>query len=580
MQYLAEVHKKSGFIGQKTELKLLARQQSEQNWAMVSGEEMLPADAASDFNDGVLVLVEVDNNKNVKNVQDATRHLIGILKNFSRMRDKFRSQEEEIEGWKQSLIYQSQELTRREVDMEARAEELQQLEAEAQKIEQQRQEFEESRNQILQLKEQVERDRQQLEEAWGRLQTAQREFEHNGQAAGLNDEQVHQMEALLHQLEALTLVSDHTSERFNQTLAQVEQQQSFLSTTSQSLEQERQQAQQRQDEINHQWHQLHSAQQLWQEQQQAIGKNTLDLQVQEQVLAFKIEQLQWRQARLEDRDQALRQLQAVQKSLVGGAQVNLHTLWEMPLPDLEAETTKLQQEMAKLSSFVNDQEEELTLQRQTIDELQAKIDQASQYDRMTLAGDLEDETQRYQLLEQTLKGQRETLLEKEAIVRVHQEVLTQRRAPEDKTLSKDHLIELGNAIQALEQGQSQERQDMQKLQEDIDHLQGMVQQMRPSLDSMIAEQEQRRLKIEQQSQSLKDDQVQLSEQWGRVNTLQQLLEPLQSQLNGLRDQLMQLIGEDWQQIQDADAQHRQSTADLKQLLMTLGKAPEFAPSNS
>ncbi|NCJ08246.1 hypothetical protein GS597_17375 [Synechococcales cyanobacterium C] len=582
MQYLAEVHRKSGFIGHRTEVKLLARQQSEQNWAMVSGEELLPAEAASDFGDGVLVLVEVDSNQNVKNVQDATRHLIGILKNFSRMKEKFRSQEEEIEGWKQSLIYQSQELTRREVDMEARAEELQQLESEAQKIEQQRQEFEESRNQILQLKEQVERDRQQLEEAWGRLHTAQREFEENNasQSTGLSDEQVHQMELLLHQLESLALVTDTTRNRIDQALSGVEAQQGFVSSVYQTLEQERQQAQHRQDEINHQWHQLHSAQQLWQEQQRTIETNTLDLRVQEQVLGFKVNQLQERQGQLEAYAQSLRQLHEIQQGMTGGAQVNLRALWEISLSDLEAETTKLQQEMTKLSSFVNDQEEELTLQQQAIDELQVKINQASEYDRMTLAGDLEDEKQRYQLLDQTLKGQRETLQEKEAVVKVHQEVLTQRHGSQNAMPAKDHLMELGAAIQSLEQKQSEGEQGIRRLQADIEHLQAVIQQMRPGLESMVSAQEQRRGQLEQQAQSLKDEQASLSEQWGRVNTYQQLLEPTQNHLNGLRSQLMQLASEDWQQLQETEAQHRQSTAELKQLLVTLGKAPEFAPSSS
>jgi myosin heavy subunit len=199
--YLAEVHKKTGFMGVKTELKLLARQQSEQNWSTLPGEEMIPVEIANDYNAGVLVLVELDNNQQVKKIQDANRHLVGILKNFSRMREKFRTQEEEIEGWKQSLIYQSQELTRREVDIEVRSEELQQLESESQKIEAQLQEFEAIRAQILELKEEIERDRQQLEEAWGKLHSAQNQHDQDRKTA-LSDDQVQHLETLIGRLES------------------------------------------------------------------------------------------------------------------------------------------------------------------------------------------------------------------------------------------------------------------------------------------------------------------------------------------------------------------------------------------
>ena len=89
MLYLAEVLKKTGFMGAKTELKLLARQQSDQNWVALPGDELISTDAANDYGSGVLVLVELGANNQIQGIQDATRQLISILKNFSKMKEKF-----------------------------------------------------------------------------------------------------------------------------------------------------------------------------------------------------------------------------------------------------------------------------------------------------------------------------------------------------------------------------------------------------------------------------------------------------------------------------------------------------------
>ena len=53
--------------------------------------------------------------------------------------------------------------------------------------------------------------------------------------------------------------------------------------------------------------------------------------------------------------------------------VDLVSLENMPLGELEEKLKSLQENLEKLVRFVNDQEEELTLQRQTVQELQDKI---------------------------------------------------------------------------------------------------------------------------------------------------------------------------------------------------------------
>ena len=82
MLYLAEVQKRPtgfGLGGGKTDLKLLACQRGEHNWLAVPGEEVIPADEAKEFSSGALVLVDLNNNKQVLQIQDAGRQLVKIL---------------------------------------------------------------------------------------------------------------------------------------------------------------------------------------------------------------------------------------------------------------------------------------------------------------------------------------------------------------------------------------------------------------------------------------------------------------------------------------------------------------------
>jgi len=141
--YLAEVQKKTGFIGVKAELKLLACQRADQSWNPVPKEEMISTSTedANKLNDGALVLADLNPNRQVQRIQEAARPLVGILQNFSRQLEKSKSQEEEIEQWKQSLTFQSQELNRRQMEMEAQLEQMQQMQEDFERLEEQRQEL-------------------------------------------------------------------------------------------------------------------------------------------------------------------------------------------------------------------------------------------------------------------------------------------------------------------------------------------------------------------------------------------------------------------------------------------------------
>lgn len=129
MLYLAQVQKK-GFLG-KTGLLLLARQKSENAWAIATDEDVVLSSEAGSFNEGVLVLVELSNTRQVVSIKDAKDWVVEVIQKFlvTGITPAFLQQEtERAEQWRQSLTLQSQELDRRALELEARREQVQELE--------------------------------------------------------------------------------------------------------------------------------------------------------------------------------------------------------------------------------------------------------------------------------------------------------------------------------------------------------------------------------------------------------------------------------------------------------------------
>jgi hypothetical protein len=129
MLYLAQVQKK-GFLG-KAGLQLLARQKSENAWTIVTDEEPVLSAEAGSFSEGLLVLVELTNTRQILSIKEAKDWVLDILQKFliTGITPAFLQQEtERAEQWRQSLTLQSQELDRRALELEARREQIQDLE--------------------------------------------------------------------------------------------------------------------------------------------------------------------------------------------------------------------------------------------------------------------------------------------------------------------------------------------------------------------------------------------------------------------------------------------------------------------
>ncbi|TVQ13294.1 MAG: hypothetical protein EA368_02465 [Leptolyngbya sp. DLM2.Bin27] len=129
MQYLAKVQKKA-FLG-GAELLLLAEQTSESTWALLSSARVVETTRLLAFQEGNLVLVELDNLNQIVSVQDATPWVLGLVEQYLVYGVTPEALEQEIERaerWRQSLTLKSQEVDRRALETAARRDEIQELE--------------------------------------------------------------------------------------------------------------------------------------------------------------------------------------------------------------------------------------------------------------------------------------------------------------------------------------------------------------------------------------------------------------------------------------------------------------------
>src|SRR4028119_2019004 len=146
MLHLAQVQNNESVGG--VELQLLARQQSENSWAVINqiNPESIPLPKTDPLSVGLLVLVELSDTQEVLSIQHATDWVFDFVQKYltTGVTPTFLQEEaERTEQWRQDLTLQSQDLTRRNLELEARREQLQTLEEELKQEKQQLQVLEE-----------------------------------------------------------------------------------------------------------------------------------------------------------------------------------------------------------------------------------------------------------------------------------------------------------------------------------------------------------------------------------------------------------------------------------------------------
>ncbi|AKG22473.1 pilus motility taxis protein HmpF [Calothrix sp. 336/3] len=581
MLYLAEVQKQKGSLlggAGKTELKLLACQRTDQSWSNVS-EEVISAEEANKLNDGALVLVELNPQKQVQRVQEAGRPLVNILQNFSRQLEKFKVKEDEIDQWKESLTFQAQEFNRREMEMEARLEELQQMEEEFHRLEAEKQQFEALHQETEKLQAEIERKNQELEGAWEHLRGEQRRLEERqAEMQGgnvLDEEQGRILVDLIERLGSDRPSTDSVSEHLQYALEMVEQQQGILNPHWQQLEQQRTAVGEQQAEFDRLSQILSERQAEWQQIQKTLEEQATVLTTQTATLKMKEEWVELLKGQLQQQEELHQTMQSLlvsnDENSVSG--VDLAALENMSLEELQTTIQDLQEKLRIDSSFVHDQEQELIYKQQTINELQEKINQVSDGERGELETEIADEKDSYQMLNETLVGQRRSITERKSLLKQHKMVLWRRQGqtPDDEGVN----IDLSPALQELERQKEKLSVQLQAVMGEISQLQGNISQIQEHLTQQTPEQETKRQELQEMEDNLKSLRTAIAESWGRVNLYQEALQPIQDSLDGMRHKL-QVVAENLTQVQNSGNSQQEMIAQMRETLMGLIAQPALA----
>ncbi|MEH2282881.1 MAG: pilus motility taxis protein HmpF [Nostoc sp.] len=586
MLYLAEVQKQKGGLlggGAKTELKLLACQRTDQNWSTVS-EEVIAAEDASKLNDGALVLVEVNPNRQVQRVQEAGRPLVNILQNFSRQLEKFKLKEDEIDQWKQSLTFQAQELNRREMDMEVRSEQLQELEDEVQHLEEQKQEVDTSRQEIERLQAEIERNRQELEGAWEHLRGEQRRLEERQAdfkpGTVLDEEQGRVMSELLDRLSNRVAPTEKVREHLHLTFELVEKQQATLTPHWQKLEEQKIAMAQQQEEVELLSQTFSDRQNACEEAQNSLVQQTAQLQINTADFTSKQEYARIIKEQLRNAEELYQQihsLAATSGDVVLGQQVDVEALEKKPLEELQKIVQDLQYKVEIDASFVHDQEQELKYKQEAIEELQTKINAASDHDHINLELELTDEKDLYQMLNSSLVGQRRNMLQHQKFLKQHQTVLLRRQGHAVVDQQEGNKVNLEPVLLQIETQRQQYSQEIQKLEREIEQIRSGIELNQGMIDNQTHDLDEKRQELKAIEENLLSLRRTTAECCGRVNLYQEALQPIQDSLDGLREKLL-LIGESLDQFQETGDDQVQAIAQLRHTLQSLMPQPELLAS--
>lgn len=130
MLYLAQVRKNELLVDQ-FQLRLLARQETENVWAIISEEAFIDISKENSMSEKLLVLVELSSTGDIERLEDASTWVLYLVQTYlsTGISPEFLQQEaERAESWRQSLTLQNQDLARRSLELEARREQIQALE--------------------------------------------------------------------------------------------------------------------------------------------------------------------------------------------------------------------------------------------------------------------------------------------------------------------------------------------------------------------------------------------------------------------------------------------------------------------
>jgi DNA repair exonuclease SbcCD ATPase subunit len=541
--YLAEIQKQSkGFMGGvETRLKLIACQRNDQSWSIV-GNESIATEEANDFGDGALIVVNLSVNRQIQGkLESASGRVVGVLQGFSRLLEKTKSQEQEIEQWKESLTIQSEELSRRQIEMETRLEQVEQMEEEFKQFEQQREEIATAKAATDNIKAEFEARSIELQGAWDQLRGQEQRLEEQVQQSKVLDQA--QAALINEQLQVLSNASDSNDSLQNQlhlAAEAVKTQQEILQPHWPILAQNTQDIQNKRQELDHASSQLAENKQQVELLSVSITKIEQELKVEQQSLEVKQELTKFLNSQLTTKNNMLEMLSGSGvNSDQSGQKIDLKALENMPLPNLETMVESLKKDLEKVAKFVNDQEEELGWQCKAVEELEAKIGQVSEFERLTLEQELADEMEAKKMLDKTLIGQRRSLKERHRVLLQHSRILKRRQGIIDLDFDVQD-IDLEPIKQSLHQQQQQLEGQQQELTQEIVQIERKIQELQINLQQQTTKKEELVSEIHQQQDSWQQLNIDVVQVQSKIDFYGQQLQPLQNALDNISHQLSEM----------------------------------------
>jgi len=308
--------------------------------------------------------------------------------------------------------------------------------------------------------------------------------------------------------------------------------------------------------------------QQWQEDQNTLTQNRHEVASEQQLLQTKQDYAQTLQTLIQNRQTLLEQLQdlASRQSendpIVASIRIDVQALEAMPLEQLETEVKQLEKEWDRWFRMVKEQEEELKYKLEDIGEIQEKIKTVSDSERENLQTELTDEQDAYQMLNETLVGQRRTLKEREEHKTQYQAVLLRRQGLPPVTAG---AVDLKLVITTLETQQQEQKQQLQTLETELQQMGSSFEQRQISLMAQIQQHERTGQELETHEQSWLEQQRIVAELWGRISLYQEILKPVQDSWNQVRQDLEETTAALDQLVEICNNQ-TQATEQLRQVL--------------
>ena len=176
-----------------------------------------------------------------------------------------------------------------------------------------------------------------------------------------------------------------------------------------------------------------------------------------------------------------------------------------------------------------------------------------------------DEKDLYQMLNETLVGQRRSLLERHESFKQHQAVLHRRQG--QSTNEDEQKIDLVPILRQMEAQQQQQSEELQNLQREIEDIRSKIELAEGTLNNQIQEQEQKYEELKVLEEKLQLLRIASAEYWAKVDVYQETLQPIQDSLDGLRYKL-QNMAESLATVQETGDYQLQTITQIRQTILS------------